>query len=101
MEAIRPATYSVSGCCFPCLSKLSHGRFLPIFTTLNFNGKDQVIISGVAFSDQDIINFISNLNNKDLVDQASLQAINVPKGEGDLQSANNKKGFSILCKLKI
>jgi len=71
------------------------------FTTLNFNGKDQVIISGVAFSDQDIINFISNLNNKDLVDQASLQAMNVPKGEGDLQSANNKKGFSILCKLKI
>ena len=71
------------------------------FTTLNFNGKDQVIISGVAFSDQDIINFIANLNNKDLVDQASLQAMNVPKGEGDLQSANNKKGFSILCKLKI
>ena len=30
------------------------------FTTLNFNGADQVIISGVAFSDQDIINFISN-----------------------------------------
>ena len=71
------------------------------FTTLNFNGKDQVIISGVAFSDQDIINFISNLNNKDLVEQASLQAMNVPKGESDLQSANNKKGFSILCKLKI
>jgi type IV pilus assembly protein PilN len=71
------------------------------FTTLNFNGKDQVIISGVAFSDQDIINFIKNLNNKDLVEQASLQAMNVPKGEGDLQSANNKKGFSILCKLKI
>ena len=71
------------------------------FTTLNFNGKDQVIISGVAFSDQDIINFIANLNKKDLVDQASLQAMNVPKGEGDLQSANNKKGFSILCKLKL
>ena len=71
------------------------------FTTLNFNGKDQVIISGVAFSDQDIINFISNLNNKNLVEQASLQAMNVPKGEGDLQSANNKKGFTILCKLKI
>ena len=71
------------------------------FTTLNFNGTDQVIISGVAFSDQDIINFISNLNNKDLVEQASLQAMNVPKGQNDLQSANNKKGFSILCKLKI
>jgi len=71
------------------------------FTTLNFNGADQVIISGVAFSDQDIINFISNLNNKDLVEQASLQAMNVPKGQNDLQSANSKKGFSILCKLKI
>ena len=34
------------------------------FTTLNFNGKDQVIMSGVAFSDQDIINFLANLNNK-------------------------------------
>ena len=71
------------------------------FTTLNFNGKSEVIISGLAFSDQDIINFISNLNKKDLVEQASLQAMNVPKGEGDLKSANNKKGFSILCKLKI
>ena len=71
------------------------------FTTLNFNGKTEIIISGLAFSDQDIINFIKNLNNKDLVEQASLQGMNVPKGQGDLQSANNKKGFSILCKLKI
>ena len=71
------------------------------FTTLNFDGKSEVIISGLAFSDQDIINFIKNLNNKDLVEQASLQGMNVPKGQGDLQSANNKKGFSILCKLKI
>ena len=71
------------------------------FTTLNFDGKSEVIISGLAFSDQDIINFIKNLNNKDLVEQASLRGMNVPKGQGDLQSANNKKGFSILCKLKI
>ena len=26
--------------------------------------------------------------------------MNVPKGKNDLQSANNKKGFTILCKLK-
>ena len=71
------------------------------FTKMKFDGTNTVVIEGVAFSDQDIINFISNLNNKDLVEQASLQAMNVPKGEGDLQSANNKKGFSILCKLKI
>ena len=71
------------------------------FTTLNFNGKTEVEISGLAYSNQDIINFIKNLNNKDLVEQASLRGMSVPKGQGDLQSANNKKGFSILCKLKI
>ena len=71
------------------------------FTDLNYNGNNQVIITGLAFSDQDIINFIANLNSKDLIDQASLKAMNVPKGKNDLQSANNKKGFTILCKLKI
>ena len=71
------------------------------FTDLNYNGNNQVIITGLAFSDQDIINFIANLNGKDLIDQASLKAMNVPKGKNDLQSANNKKGFTILCKLKI
>ena len=70
------------------------------FTNLNYNGINEVIITGLAFSDQDIINFISNLNGKDLIDQASLKAMNVPTGQNDLQSANNKKGFTILCKLK-
>ena len=70
------------------------------FTDLNYNGNNEVIITGLAFSDQDIINFISNLNGKDLINQASLKAMNVPKGNNDLQSANNKKGFTILCKLK-
>ena len=71
------------------------------FTNLNYDGEKQVIITGLAFSDQDIINFISNLNGKDLIEQASLKAMNVPKGQNDLQSANNKKGFTILCRLKI
>ena len=71
------------------------------FTDLNYNGNKEIIITGLAFSDQDIINFIANLNGKDLIDQASLKAMNVPKGKNDLQSANNKKGFTILCKLKI
>ena len=34
------------------------------FTDLNYNGNNQVIITGLAFSDQDIINFIANLNAK-------------------------------------
>jgi len=71
------------------------------FETLDFNGSDQIIITGLAFSDQDIINFISNLNAKALVELASLQAMNVPQNTGDLQAASSKKGFTILCKLKI
>ena len=67
------------------------------FTELDYNGKDTVIIGGKAFSDQDIINFVSNLNEKDLIAQASLQAMNAVEG----QSANNQKGFKILCKLKL
>ena len=70
------------------------------FNTLDFNGNDQIIITGLAFSDQDIINFISNLNNKSLIALASLQAMNVPQKDGDLQAANNKKGFTIMCKLE-
>ena len=71
------------------------------FETLDFNGSDQIIITGLAFSDQDIINFIANLNAKALVELASLQAMNVPQNTGDLQAASSKKGFTILCKLKI
>ena len=70
------------------------------FNTLDFNGNDQIIITGLAFSDQDIINFISNLNNKSLIALASLQAMNVPQKDGDLPAANNKKGFTIMFKLK-
>ena len=70
------------------------------FSTLDFNGSDQIIITGLAFEDQDIINFISNLNNKSLIALASLQAMNVPQKDGDMQAANNKKGFTIMCKLK-
>ena len=71
------------------------------FETLDFNGSNQIIITGLAFSDQDIINFIANLNAKTLIDLASLQAMNVPQNTGDLQAASSKKGFTILCKLKI
>ena len=68
------------------------------FETLDFNGSNQIIITGLAFSDQDIINFIANLNAKTLIDLASLQAMNVPQNTGDLQAASSKKGLTILCK---
>ena len=71
------------------------------FETLDFNGSDQIIISGLAFSDADIINFINNLNDKSLVELASLKVMGVSQNTGDLQAASSKKGFTILCKLKI
>ena len=71
------------------------------FETLDFNGSDQIIITGLAFSDQDIINFINNLNDKALVELASLQDMKVSQKTGDLQAASSKKGFTILCKLKV
>jgi type IV pilus assembly protein PilN len=75
-------------------------RSVPIrvqFTKLNFNGVDEVIIEGTAFADQDIINFISNLNQKPSIDQASLVKMNVP--DQQTQSTSNTKGFTIMCKL--
>ena len=37
------------------------------FTKISFDGEDNLIIEGMAFSDQDILNFISNLNSKSLI----------------------------------
>tara|TARA_B100001093_G_scaffold505051_1_gene561752 strand:+ start:176 stop:2527 length:2352 start_codon:yes stop_codon:yes gene_type:complete len=70
------------------------------FTKMIFDGDAEIIISGRAFSDQDILNFINNLNAKKLIQQASLVTMNV---ENDQEGENNtnKKGFEINCKLLI
>ena len=70
------------------------------FSKLTFDGNDNVVIEGMAFSDQDILNFISNLNGKELIEQASLAAMKVD-GQENTSGSNNKKGFVINCKLKI
>ena len=70
------------------------------FTKITFDGNDSLIIEGVAFSDQDILNFISNLNSKSLIEQASLAAMKNQTGDTN-SGNNNKKGFTINCKLKI
>ncbi len=69
------------------------------FTKMKFDGTNTVIIEGVAFSDQDILNFISNLNAKPLIEQASLANMTVNTESGGTGS-NNKKGFTINCILK-
>ena len=77
-------------------------RSVPIrvqFTKMEFDGSTNISIQGFAFSDQDILNFIGNLNAKSLIEQASLVSMDVSTSETG-QSSSNKKGFTILCKLK-
>ena len=69
------------------------------FEKISFDGENSLIIEGVAFSDQDILNFIANLNAKSLIEQASLAAMKVQTGDNS-SGSNNKKGFIINCKLK-
>ena len=66
-----------------------------------YPGAELPVIEAIKLGAPGCISATANLNSKDLIDQASLKAMNVPKGKNDLQSANNKKGFTILCKLKI
>ena len=69
------------------------------FEKISFDGENSLIIEGVAFSDQDILNFIANLNAKSLIEQASLAAMKVQTADNS-SGSNNKKGFIINCKLK-
>jgi len=65
------------------------------FTKLDYNGSNQILIEGMAASDQDILKLISNLNNKKLISQASLASMTLPNSS----NANNAmKGFLIACK---
>ena len=68
------------------------------FQSLEYNGSDLLVIMGDAFSDQDILKLIANLNTKSLVSQASLASMNLPTAtEG---SSQVMKGFKIAVILK-
>ena len=66
------------------------------FDAIEYNGSDLIVIQGSAFSDQDILKLISNLNNKKLISQASLASMNL-SGE---HSSQQMKGFRIACILE-
>ena len=68
------------------------------FKSIEYNGVDQIVIEGSAFSDQDILKLISNLNNKKLISQASLASMTLP--EGEQQGSQKMKGFRIACILE-
>tara|TARA_B100000282_G_scaffold104237_1_gene73761 strand:- start:1372 stop:2241 length:870 start_codon:yes stop_codon:yes gene_type:complete len=67
------------------------------FKSIEYNGADLVIIEGSAFSDQDILKLISNLNNKKLISQASLASMTLPNEQ---QNSQTMKGFKIACVLE-
>ena len=67
------------------------------FKSIEYNGADLVIIEGTAFSDQDILKLISNLNNKKLISQASLASMTLPNEQ---QNSQTMKGFKIACVLE-
>ena len=68
------------------------------FVKLDYNGSNQIIIEGMAFSDQDILKLISNLNNKKLISQASLASMTLPNTNNN--ASRTMKGFVIACKLE-
>ena len=65
------------------------------FTNLDYNGSNMVVIKGLAFSDQDILKLINNLNKKKLISQASLASMTLPKSKN--AGENSLKGFTITC----
>ena len=68
------------------------------FESVEYNGSSQIVIKGSAFSDQDILKLISNLNNKKLIKQASLATMTLPEGQS--QNAPTMKGFVVACILE-
>jgi type IV pilus assembly protein PilN len=67
------------------------------FDSVEYNGKDQVVIKGVAASDQDILKLISNLSSKKLIQQASLGSMSLPRSTSGGQP---QKGFKIFVRVK-
>ena len=68
------------------------------FESVEYNGSSQIVIKGSAFSEQDILKLISNLNNKKLIKQASLATMTLPDGQS--QNAPTMKGFVVACILE-
>jgi len=69
------------------------------FEKLEYNGSNKVIIEGFAYSDQDILKLINNLNLKSLISQASLASMQLPNTTQKGQTA--MKGFKIACAISL
>ena len=67
------------------------------FSEVQYDGKQQVTITGIAAGDNDILQLIRNLQNKNLINQASLSKMNLPSSKRDGQVM---KGFKIFVRIK-
>ena len=86
--------YLVGSHCQPSLNWRTD-QLVPVrFDSVEYNGKDQVTIIGMAASDQDILKLIENLGKQKLIKQASLSSMKLPGGQGA------QKGFKIFVKVK-
>ena len=67
------------------------------FEQLDYNGGSMITIQGVAKSDQDILKFIANLGKQNLIEQASLSSMTLPRTK---KGGTTMKGFRVFVKIK-
>ena len=67
------------------------------FDSVEYNGKRQVVIVGIAAGDNDILQLIRNLQTKTLISQASLSSMKMPNAKAGGQVM---KGFRVIVKVK-
>ena len=67
------------------------------FDKVDYDGSRNLIVQGVAASDQDILKFIDNLGKQNLIEQASLSSMRLPKGRA---GTAKMKGFRVIVKIK-
>jgi type IV pilus assembly protein PilN len=66
------------------------------FDQVDYNGKRNVVIQGIAASDQDILRLIENLGKQKLISQASLSSMKLPSYKS---GSVTMKGFRIFVKI--
>ena len=67
------------------------------FDKVDYDGSRNLTVQGVAASDQDILKFIDNLGKQNLIEQASLSSMRLPKGRAGTATM---KGFRVIVKIK-
>jgi len=68
------------------------------FTSIDYNGKRNLVLVGQAATDQDILKLINNLSKQKLIRQASLGSMSLPRSKKGI--GQSKKGFKIFVKVK-